>query len=66
VGALIRQQLVDELITYIAPRLMGDASRGSINLGVIEDMRDCPVLEFTDIRNVGEDLRITSKINYEI
>lgn len=66
VGALIRQQLVDELITYIAPKLMGDASKGSINLGVIEDMRDCPGLEFTDIRNVGEDLRITSKINYEI
>ena len=66
VGSLIRERLVDELVTYLAPKLMGDASRGSINLGVIDEMKDCLTLEHTDIRLVGKDLRITSRINYEI
>ena len=66
VGSLIRLQLVDELVIYVAPKLMGNASKGGINLGVIENMNDCLSLEYTDIRNVGADLRITSKINYEI
>ncbi|MEM8844255.1 MAG: bifunctional diaminohydroxyphosphoribosylaminopyrimidine deaminase/5-amino-6-(5-phosphoribosylamino)uracil reductase RibD, partial [Pseudomonadota bacterium] len=64
VGSLFKHQLVDELITYVAPKLMGDASKGVINLGVIESMNDCLSLKFNDIRKVGEDLRIISSVIY--
>lgn len=59
-GALMRQGLVDELVIYMAPVLLGDAARGLFHLPQIECMTDRLRLRIHDIRMLGDDLRITA------
>ncbi len=58
-GALIQAGLVDELIVYIAPILLGDAGRGLCTLPGLEALSAAPRLDFRDVRKVGDDLRLT-------
>ncbi len=60
-GAMLRAGLIDELIVYLAPHLMGDAARGLFHLPGLDKMADRLTLEFTDLRRVGPDIRITAK-----
>ncbi len=60
-GALLSAGLIDELIIYIAPKLMGDMARGMFRLPGLERMDQCIPLQFTDIRHVGKDLRVTCR-----
>lgn len=60
-GNLLRAGLIDELIVYIAPVLLGPDARGLFNLPAIKSMTERVQLEFTDIRMVGKDVRITLK-----
>lgn len=62
-GAFIEQNLVDELILFQAPKLMGTNAKGLVNMPTIESLSDAKKLTFTDIRMVGKDIRITAKIN---
>ncbi|MFO8024996.1 bifunctional diaminohydroxyphosphoribosylaminopyrimidine deaminase/5-amino-6-(5-phosphoribosylamino)uracil reductase RibD [Thiohalophilus sp.] len=59
-GSLIQTGLVDELIIYMAPTLLGDAARGLFHLPGLENMADRIQLQIKDIRAVGEDWRITA------
>jgi len=59
-GALLQAGLVDELVIYMAPHLMGDAARGLFALPGLELMADRLQLAITDIRAVGPDWRITA------
>ncbi|NOZ37822.1 MAG: bifunctional diaminohydroxyphosphoribosylaminopyrimidine deaminase/5-amino-6-(5-phosphoribosylamino)uracil reductase RibD [Gammaproteobacteria bacterium] len=61
-GAMLEQGLIDELIIYMAPVLMGDNARGLFHLPGLEKMANKIQLEFTDVRAVGCDWRITAKI----
>ncbi|MCU7958458.1 MAG: bifunctional diaminohydroxyphosphoribosylaminopyrimidine deaminase/5-amino-6-(5-phosphoribosylamino)uracil reductase RibD [gamma proteobacterium symbiont of Bathyaustriella thionipta] len=58
-GSMLQQGLVDELIVYMAPHLMGDAARGLLSMPAIKNMRDRIALQFQDVRQVGDDLRLT-------
>lgn len=58
-GALLQVGLVDELIVYMAPKLLGNAARGLCELPGLEQLGDAPALNFSDVRKVGEDLRLT-------
>lgn len=61
-GALLSAGLVDELILYQAPKLMGSDSRGLVCLDSMVSMDQVPELAITDVRMVGPDIRITAKI----
>lgn len=58
-GALLQAGLVDELIVYMAPKLLGNAARGLCELPGLARLADAPTLNFSDIRMVGDDLRLT-------
>lgn len=58
-GALLQVGLVDELILYMAPKLLGNAARGLCELPGLEQLADAPGLRFSDVRMVGADLRLT-------
>ena len=58
-GAAIQASIVDELIIYIAPHLMGDAARGLVALPGVDRMLDRIGLDLRDVRQVGPDLRLT-------
>jgi diaminohydroxyphosphoribosylaminopyrimidine deaminase/5-amino-6-(5-phosphoribosylamino)uracil reductase len=57
-GSALQAGLVDELIVYVAPNLMGDAARGLVSLPGLERLAERVDLEFRDVRRVGRDLRI--------
>ena len=59
-GGLLRAGLVDELLLYLAPRLLGDAARGLAQLPGLERLADALHLKFTDLRPIGPDLRVTA------
>lgn len=61
-GAMLQAGLVDELVIYMAPHLMGDAARGLFALPGLEQMAQRVKLTITDIRAVGDDWRITANI----
>ena len=59
-GAALQAGLVDELVLYLAPHLMGDAGSGLCHLPGLELMRDRLPLAIQDVRRVGSDLRVTA------
>jgi len=64
-GALLEAGLVDEIILYLAPLLMGDAARGLFRLPAIRDMAQRLPLRLVDLRRVGDDVRLELRTNRE-
>jgi len=62
-GSMLNAGLIDEMIIYMAPVLMGDKARGLFNLPVFDSMTKKIPLEIKDIRAIGEDWRITVKVD---
>lgn len=58
-GAMLEAELIDEIVIYMAPLLMGDAARGLYRLPQLQHMADRIELDIRDVRPVGRDLRIT-------
>jgi diaminohydroxyphosphoribosylaminopyrimidine deaminase/5-amino-6-(5-phosphoribosylamino)uracil reductase len=60
-GAAMDLDIVDELVLYLAPHLMGDAARGLFHLPGIERMDQRLGLVFDEVRQIGPDLRLRLK-----
>ena len=60
-GALLQAGLIDELVIYMAPHILGQDARSLFNIPVIEEMNKRVELKFEDLRMVGQDVRITLK-----
>ncbi|WP_380184709.1 bifunctional diaminohydroxyphosphoribosylaminopyrimidine deaminase/5-amino-6-(5-phosphoribosylamino)uracil reductase RibD [Kalamiella sp. sgz302252] len=58
-GALLAAGVVDELIVYLAPKLLGDNARGLCHLPALAQLAEAPAFIFSDSRQVGPDLRLT-------
>lgn len=58
-GALLKNDLVDEIIIYMAPHIMGDSAKGLFHLPELEQMKDRVSLKVNDVRSIGNDIRIT-------
>jgi len=58
VGGFLKLGLVDELIIYVAPKIMGNKAMALFDYEVV-DMQDCPPLELLNIRQIGNDIRLT-------
>ena len=61
-GAVLQGGLVDELLLYYAPRLIGHAARGMFALPELSQMSEVRDLNITDVRHFGPDLRIQAKL----
>ena len=62
-GALLAAGLVDELLLYVAPRLIGDPARGMFALPApLRDLAASARLAVRDQQRLGEDLRIVARI----
>ncbi|MCP3667329.1 MAG: bifunctional diaminohydroxyphosphoribosylaminopyrimidine deaminase/5-amino-6-(5-phosphoribosylamino)uracil reductase RibD [Gammaproteobacteria bacterium] len=60
-GGALMAGVIDELIIYTAPHIMGDGGRGLFHLPDIVSMQERIELVFQDFRLVGPDLRITAR-----
>ncbi len=58
-GAMLQAGLIDELVLYMAPHLMGDQAQGLMTLPGLEQMSQRITLETKEIRAVGDNWRIT-------
>jgi len=58
-GALLSAGVVDEMIIYMAPHIMGDGAKGLLHLPELKAMKQRIDLEIRDIRPIGKDWRIT-------
>jgi diaminohydroxyphosphoribosylaminopyrimidine deaminase/5-amino-6-(5-phosphoribosylamino)uracil reductase len=60
-GALLQEKLVDELILYMAPHLMGNEAKEMMHLPGMQNMNQRILLHISDITNLGDDIRITAR-----
>ena len=60
-GSLVREGLVDELLVYLAPRLLGPGL-GMAQFGPLQALADGLALEFTSAQMVGPDLRVLARV----
>lgn len=58
-GHFLQEKLVDELVIYVAPKLMGSTARPLFSLP-FDTMNDAINLDITDVRAVGPDWRFTA------
>ncbi|HQR53362.1 MAG TPA: bifunctional diaminohydroxyphosphoribosylaminopyrimidine deaminase/5-amino-6-(5-phosphoribosylamino)uracil reductase RibD [Burkholderiales bacterium] len=60
-GSLLAAGLVDELLLYLAPCVLGDAARGLFDLPALDDLGERRALTVRDLRQVGHDIRIIGR-----
>lgn len=60
-GALLEAGLIDELVVYLAPHLLGDGARGLFHLPGVATMAQRIGIEIVDVRAVGCDWRIAAR-----
>lgn len=61
-GAFVAAGLVDELVVYMAPKLLGSAARPLLELP-LERMAQQVPLELVELRHLGADLRLTWRVS---
>jgi len=59
-GALARAKLVDELVIYQSPHIMGSETRRMFETPGWDELADRQGFEIVDLRQVGSDIRITA------
>lgn len=60
-GSFLREGLVDEVLLYLAPCLLGAGARVA-DFGPLQQLSQGIRLEIADTRNTGEDLRILARV----
>jgi diaminohydroxyphosphoribosylaminopyrimidine deaminase/5-amino-6-(5-phosphoribosylamino)uracil reductase len=61
-GSLLREGIVDELLLYMAPSILGDAARGMFNLPELTALSGRQELEFRDLSRIGSDIRVLARV----
>ena len=61
-GSLLREGLVDELLLYLAPCLIGHHASGLFNLPELTSLDGKCRLEIRDLRQIGEDIRLIARL----
>ncbi|MCR5883353.1 bifunctional diaminohydroxyphosphoribosylaminopyrimidine deaminase/5-amino-6-(5-phosphoribosylamino)uracil reductase RibD [Rhizobacter sp. J219] len=59
-GSFVREGLVDELLVYQAPKLLG-LGQGLASFGPIDDLADALALRFVSVERLGDDLRLVAR-----
>jgi diaminohydroxyphosphoribosylaminopyrimidine deaminase/5-amino-6-(5-phosphoribosylamino)uracil reductase len=57
-GALLQEGLVDELICYQAPKLLGEKGISMVNLPAFTSLNECISLSLIENRQVGNDIKL--------
>ncbi|WP_153132161.1 bifunctional diaminohydroxyphosphoribosylaminopyrimidine deaminase/5-amino-6-(5-phosphoribosylamino)uracil reductase RibD [Dechloromonas hortensis] len=60
-GSLLREGLVDELLLYLAPCLIGHEASGLFNLPALTTLDGKHPLQIRDLRQVGADIRVIAR-----
>jgi diaminohydroxyphosphoribosylaminopyrimidine deaminase/5-amino-6-(5-phosphoribosylamino)uracil reductase len=61
-GSLLQAGVVDELLIYLAPSVIGDSGRGMFDLPELTELSQTKSVRIGQIERVGEDLRLLARI----
>lgn len=61
-GSLIREWLIDELLVYLAPKLLGQG-RGMACFGPLVDLGGALPLAYRSVDRIGSDLRLVARVS---
>jgi diaminohydroxyphosphoribosylaminopyrimidine deaminase/5-amino-6-(5-phosphoribosylamino)uracil reductase len=61
-GSLMQAGVVDELLVYLAPSVIGDSGRGMFDLPELTDLAQKKTLAIRSAERVGADLRILARV----
>lgn len=59
-GQALHEGVIDEVVIYVGPHLMGDDARGLFHLPWIRRMEDRIPMEIRDVRQIGKDFKIVA------
>lgn len=62
-GSFIREGLVDELLLYLAPQLLGSGGAGLASWGPLQSLEQRLALRFGPVTPVGDDLRLLARVS---
>jgi diaminohydroxyphosphoribosylaminopyrimidine deaminase / 5-amino-6-(5-phosphoribosylamino)uracil reductase len=60
-GELLRQGLADELLLYVAPKLLGPSARALVAFPELTEIDAAPMFEIAEVARLGDDLRLRLK-----
>jgi diaminohydroxyphosphoribosylaminopyrimidine deaminase/5-amino-6-(5-phosphoribosylamino)uracil reductase len=61
-GSLLNEGLVDELLIYLAPCVLGDVAHGMFNLPALTALSGRRALNIVDVRQIGPDIRVMARV----
>jgi len=61
-GSLLDEGLVDELLIYFAPCILGDTAHGMFHLPPLANLVGRHKVTITDIRQIGDDVRLLARV----
>lgn len=61
-GSLVREGLVDELLVYLAPKLVGDRALGMFRLPALTALEGAVALDIFDLARIGPDVRLRARV----
>jgi diaminohydroxyphosphoribosylaminopyrimidine deaminase/5-amino-6-(5-phosphoribosylamino)uracil reductase len=61
-GSLLREGLVDELLVYLAPCLLGDKALGMFNLPELTELSDRHALTIASVDKIGAEIRVVARV----
>lgn len=62
-ASLLRAGVVDEIVLYVSPKLLGNTAAGLFELPGLASLEEAMQPRIVDVRQVGTDLRITALVN---
>jgi diaminohydroxyphosphoribosylaminopyrimidine deaminase/5-amino-6-(5-phosphoribosylamino)uracil reductase len=60
-GALLQAGLIDELVLYVAPRILGSGAQGMFSMTALTSLDQSFTLTVDELRRIGGDLRIIAR-----
>ncbi len=61
-GSLLGAGLVDELLIYLGPSILGGDARGMFSLPELADLGQRRLVQFTNVQTIGSDLRLRARV----
>ncbi len=63
-GALLAQNLIDELLIYYAPKMMGATAKNMFAMPAFTAMQQAVDLQILEVRHIGSDIRLRARPLY--
>ncbi|HZE60678.1 MAG TPA: bifunctional diaminohydroxyphosphoribosylaminopyrimidine deaminase/5-amino-6-(5-phosphoribosylamino)uracil reductase RibD [Burkholderiales bacterium] len=61
-GSLLQAGVVDEVLVYLAPSVIGDSGRGMFDMPELTELSQAKALEIREVERVGTDVRVLARV----